>query len=72
LGKFLYLVKEKFEDNLLVEIMRMKFEDLFKECPVCGCKDKIVKRKILDEHKAFASLREIVCEKCGYVFQKGD
>jgi len=50
----------------------MKFEDLFKECPVCGCKDKIVKRKILDEHKAFASLREIICEKCGHVFQKGD
>ncbi|MDD3454662.1 MAG: TIGR04165 family Cys-rich peptide [Methanobacteriales archaeon] len=54
------------------EDKKMKFEDLFKECPRCGSKDKIVKRKIVDEHKAFATLREIVCEKCGYVFQKGE
>ena len=50
----------------------MKMEELLKKCPECGCQDKTVQRKILDEHRAHAKTKAIVCEKCGYEFESGD
>ncbi|BBL60981.1 MAG: TIGR04165 family Cys-rich peptide [Methanobrevibacter arboriphilus] len=47
----------------------MKLEQLLAECPKCGSKDKTVERKFLDEHKAHAEMKCIVCDKCGYVFE---
>lgn len=47
----------------------MKLEELLKKCPKCGSQDKTAQRKIIDEHKSRATLKAIVCEKCGYVFE---
>jgi len=49
----------------------MKLEDLLKECPKCGCKDKTVNRDIEPVHKAHASTKDITCSECGYVFETG-
>ena len=47
-------------------------EDILKKCPKCGSQDKTVQRKILDEHRAHAKTKAIVCEKCGHEFESGE
>jgi Cys-rich peptide (TIGR04165 family) len=49
----------------------MKMEDLLKKCPECGSQDKTVQRKIEGEHKAHATMKAIVCDKCGHIFESG-
>jgi len=50
---------------------KMKLEEMLAKCPECGSTDKIVKRRMIDNHHAHAELKEIVCENCGHVFQEG-
>ncbi|BAZ98172.1 MULTISPECIES: TIGR04165 family Cys-rich peptide [Methanothermobacter] len=50
----------------------MKMEEFLSKCPVCGCRDKVVKRRFMDEHKSRTSMKEIVCEKCGHIFETAD
>lgn len=50
----------------------MKLEQLLAKCPKCGSKDKTAQRKILDEHKAHAELKAVVCDECGYIFETGE
>ena len=50
----------------------MKFEELVAKCPECGSTDKVIKRRLIDNHRAHAELKSIVCEKCGYVFDDGE
>lgn len=50
----------------------MKLEQLLAKCPKCGSKDKTVQRKMLDEHKAHAEMKAVVCDKCGHVFEKAE
>lgn len=50
----------------------MKLEQLIAKCPKCGSTDKTVQRKILDDHRAHAELKAIVCDECGYVFETGE
>lgn len=47
----------------------MKMEELLKKCPECGCQDKTIQRKILDEHRAHAKTKAIVCAECGHEFE---
>jgi len=47
----------------------MKMEELLQKCPLCGCQDKKVLRKIQDEHRAHATTKGIICEECGYEFK---
>jgi len=49
----------------------MKLEEILAKCPKCGSQDKTVQRKILDEQKAHAELKAIVCDECGYIFETG-
>jgi Cys-rich peptide (TIGR04165 family) len=50
----------------------MKLEEILAKCPKCGSQDKTVQRKMLDEHKAHAELKAIVCDECGHVFETGE
>ena len=50
----------------------MKMEELLKKCPECGSQDKTVQRKIMDEHRAHATTKAIVCEKCGHIFESNE
>lgn len=50
----------------------MKLEEMLAKCPKCGSQDKTVQRKMLDEQKAHAELKAIVCDKCGHIFETGD
>jgi len=47
----------------------MKLEELLAKCPKCGSQDKTVQRKILDEHKAHAKTKAVVCDGCGHIFE---
>ncbi|MDD4594516.1 MULTISPECIES: TIGR04165 family Cys-rich peptide [Methanobrevibacter] len=49
----------------------MKLEEMLAKCPECGSTDKIIKRRMIDNHHAHAELKEIVCENCGHVFSDG-
>lgn len=53
-------------------IIIMKLEELIAKCPKCGSTDKTAKRLIYGEQRSHAKLKEIVCDNCGYVFEKGD
>ena len=46
----------------------MKLEELLAPCPKCGSKDKVAKRKLLDNHRAHAEMDAVKCENCGYIF----
>jgi Cys-rich peptide (TIGR04165 family) len=48
----------------------MKLEQILAKCPKCGSQDKTVQRKILDEQRAHAKMKAIVCDKCGYIFEE--
>lgn len=48
----------------------MKLEELLAKCPKCGSQDKTVQRKMLDEQKAHAETKAVVCDKCGHIFEK--
>jgi len=50
----------------------MKLEEMLAKCPKCGSQDKTVQRKMLDEHKAHAELKAIVCDECGHIFETKD
>lgn len=50
----------------------MKLEQILAKCPKCGSQDKTVQRKILDEHKAHAEMKAIVCDGCGHIFEKAE
>ncbi|MCC7553119.1 MAG: TIGR04165 family Cys-rich peptide [Methanobacteriaceae archaeon] len=50
----------------------MKLEDLLKECPECGSKDKTAHRQIIDNHNAHARLDTFKCNNCSYIFEKKD
>jgi Cys-rich peptide (TIGR04165 family) len=50
----------------------MKLEEMLAKCPECGSTDKIIKRRIIDDHHAHAELKEIICENCGHLFEKGE
>ena len=50
----------------------MKLEEMLAKCPKCGSQDKTVQRRMLDEHKAHAELKAIVCDKCGHIFETGE
>ena len=50
----------------------MKFEEMIAPCPECGCTDKVIKRRLIDNHRAHAELKNIACEKCGYIFDDGE
>ncbi|MDR2966421.1 MAG: TIGR04165 family Cys-rich peptide [Methanobacteriaceae archaeon] len=50
----------------------MKLEEILAKCPKCGSQDKTVQRKMLDEQKAHAELKAIVCDECGYIFETGE
>jgi Cys-rich peptide (TIGR04165 family) len=50
----------------------MKLEEILAKCPKCGSQDKTAQRRMLDEQKATAELKAIVCDKCGYIFETGE
>ena len=50
----------------------MKLEEMLAKCPKCGSQDKTVQRRMLDEHKAHAELKAIVCDGCGHIFETGE
>ena len=43
----------------------MKLEELLAPCPKCGSKDKVAKRKLLDNHRAHAEMEAVKCSECG-------
>ncbi|KZX16869.1 hypothetical protein MBCUT_04990 [Methanobrevibacter cuticularis] len=47
----------------------MKLEEMLAKCPKCGSKDKTIQRKMLDEQKAHAELKCIICDECGHIFE---
>ncbi|MBZ9571014.1 TIGR04165 family Cys-rich peptide [Methanobrevibacter sp. TMH8] len=47
----------------------MKLEQLLAKCPKCGSQDKTVQRKMLDDQKAHAEMKAVVCDECGYIFE---
>ncbi|MCL2156826.1 MAG: TIGR04165 family Cys-rich peptide [Methanobrevibacter sp.] len=49
----------------------MKLEEIIAKCPKCGSQDKTVQRKMIDEQKAHAELKAIVCDNCGHTFETG-
>ena len=42
---------------------------LDEKCPECGCKDKIIKRKIEPVNQALATTKAVICSECGYIFK---
>ena len=46
----------------------MKIEELLKQCPECGSRDKTQHRDFEKEFMAYAHNGELKCSNCGHIF----